>query len=124
MEQFKYGDITRRIIGCAMQVHSALGTGYQEKIYQRALAMEMDKNGLFSAREYEIPIKYKGKLIGTRRVDFFVENKVMVEIKATGKIENVHLTQAKNYLEASQLDTGLLINFGELSLTFKRLFLS
>ena len=103
-----------------MAVHSALGNGFQEVIYQRALQIEMDDQGLSFAREFEMPIHYKNVRIGTRRVDFLVEDKLSVELKAVIKIENVHLAQAINYLEAYNLQVGLLINFGERSLQFKR----
>ena len=117
----KHEEITHSIIGCAMRVHSTLGNGFQEVIYQRALAIEMDYAGLKYKREKEMPIFYRGKNIGTRRVDFFVEDKIMVEIKALVKLEDVHLAQAKNYLEAYNMQIGLLINFGCKSLEFKRI---
>jgi GxxExxY protein len=112
--------LTHRIIGCAMKVHSTLGNGFQEVIYQRCLAIELDKNGIYYEREQNIPIYYDGHNVGTRRADFLVENKVLVEIKALINLDNVHLAQAMNYLEAYQLDVGLLINFGTKSLQFKR----
>ncbi|MCL5031115.1 MAG: GxxExxY protein [Bacteroidetes bacterium] len=118
----KYEDITKRIIGCAMRVHSILGNGFQEVIYQRALAIEMNLEGLAFEREKEMAIFYKGYNIGTRRVDFFVEEKIMVELKAIIKLEDVNLAQAKNYLEAYNMEIGLLINFGAKSLEFKRLY--
>ena len=116
----KHEDITKKIIGSAMQVHSTLGNGFQEVIYQRALAIEMAEQGLGFSREHEMEIVYRGQPIGTRRVDFFVEDAVMVEIKALIKLEDVHLAQAMNYLEAYGLEIGLLINFGAKSLQFKR----
>jgi GxxExxY protein len=115
-----YEDITKRIIGAAMKVHSALGNGFQEVIYQRALEIEMTLDGLTFARELEILIFYREQQIGTRRVDFFVEEKVMVELKAIIKLEDVHLAQAMNYLEAYTMLVGLLLNFGSKSLEFKR----
>lgn len=115
-------DITHKIIGCAMRVHSTLGNGFQEVIYQRALAIEMNINNLSFQREMEMPIFYRDEQIGTRRVDFFVEDCVMVELKAVEKIEDVHKAQAINYLEAYHIADGLLINFGGLSLEFKRLY--
>ncbi len=118
----KYEEITKRIIGCAMQVHSTLGNGFQEVIYQRSLAIEMGMAELQFEREKEMPVIYKGYNVGTRRVDFFVEEKIMVELKALIQLENVHLAQAKNYLEAYNMEVGLLINFGAKSLEFKRLF--
>lgn len=119
-EQYKYSELTSRIIGCAMTVHSALGNGFQEVIYQRALQIELQLNNIAFEREKEMPIYYKGHYLGTRRVDFLVENVVSVELKAIIKLEDVHLAQAINYLEAYDLEVGLLINFGARSLDFKR----
>jgi GxxExxY protein len=121
MKEYQYSDITQKIIGCGMKVHRTLGNGFQEVIYQRCLALEMEKQGLGFIREQEQTIYYEGVDVGTRRVDFFVENKVLVELKAVIKLENVHLAQAINYLEAFNLPVGLLINFGSTSLEFKRL---
>ena len=115
-----FEELTRRIIGCAMKVHSALGNGFQEVIYQRAFEIEMAYEDLESQRELEMPIFYRENQIGTRRVDFFVEGKIMVELKAIIKLEDVHLAQAMNYLEAYKMEIGLLINFGSKSLEFKR----
>lgn len=121
----KFQDITEKIIGCAFEVHKFLGNGFQEVIYQRALVLEMSSAGLSFDRELEMPIYYKRfeKPIGTRRADFVVESKVMVEIKAVINLEDVHLAQALNYLKAYRLEVGLLINFGAKSLEFKRLIL-
>lgn len=116
----KYEDLTYKIIGCAMEVHKQLGNGFQEVIYQRALAIEMSMQGIEFSREHEMKIHYKGFEIGTRRVDFFVEDKIMVEIKALTNLEDVHLAQAMNYVEAYGLEIGLLINFGAKSLQHKR----
>ncbi len=121
-DTLKYDDITRKIIGCAMQVHTILGNGFQEVIYQRALEIEMAEQALSFGREVEMPIFYKGQQIGTRRVDFFVEGLIMVELKAIIELQDVHLAQAINYLEAYTMEIGLLINFGSKSLTFKRLY--
>lgn len=115
-------NITHKIIGCAMQVHNTLGNGFQELIYQRALAIELSFNGLTFEREKEMPIFYRDEQIGTRRVDFFVENCIMVELKALELLEAVHKAQAINYLEAYNVADGLLINFGGLSLDFKRVY--
>jgi GxxExxY protein len=104
-----------------MEVHRVLGNGFQEVIYQRALAQEMGEQGISFSREYEMTIHYKGIEIGTRRVDFLVDETVSVEIKALAQLESVHLAQALNYLEAYNLEVGLLINFGAKSLEFKRL---
>lgn len=114
-------DLTYKIIGCAMKVHNYLGNGFQEVIYQRALEIEFRKANIQYARELEIPIIYEEQEIGTRRVDFLVENEVLVELKALTKLEDVHLAQGLNYLVAYQLDKGLLINFGAQSLEVKRL---
>jgi GxxExxY protein len=120
--EMMYENITKRIIGCAMKVHSTLGNGFQEVIYQRALEIEMHINGLKFEREKEMAVMYRKYQIGTRRVDFFVEDKIMVELKALIQLENVHLAQGKNYLEAFNMEIGLLINFGSKSLEFKRLY--
>jgi GxxExxY protein len=120
-EQYKYSELTGKIIGCAMKVHSGLGNGFQEVIYQRALEIEMADSGLSFSREHEMPIYYKNHQIGTRRVDFLVEGVVSVELKAITTLEDVHLAQAINYLEAYDLEVGLLINFGAKSLQHKRL---
>ncbi len=119
-EKYKYSELTGKIIGCAMKVHSALGNGFQEVIYQRCMAIEMEKQNLLFARELEMTIYYDNTDVGTRRADFLVENKIIVELKAITKLEDVHLAQAINYLEAYKLETGLLINFGSRSLEFKR----
>ena len=120
-EQYKYSELTSKIIGCAMTVHKTLGNGFQEVIYQRALEIEMRLAGISFTREHEMPIFYREEAIGTRRVDFLVEGLISVELKAITKLEDVHLSQAINYLEAYNLEIGLLINFGETSLNFKRL---
>lgn len=117
----KYADITEKIIGCAFTVHGTLGNGFQEVIYQRALEIELNKGGLHFQREYEMPIWYDGYNIGSRRVDFLVEQKISVELKAIIQLQAVQLAQAMNYLEAYNLEIGLLINFGAKSLAYKRL---
>lgn len=118
----KYEELTHKIIGCAMKVHNTLGSGFQEVIYQRALAIEMHKQGVAFQREMEMDIFYEGYKIGTRRVDFFVENTIMLELKALSQLEDVHLAQAMNYCQAYNLPIGLLINFGGKSLEFKRVY--
>jgi len=126
MKNLKYSDITEKIIGASFEVHSFLGNGFQEVIYQRALAYEFRVKGLEFAREISQNIYYKNlpEPIGTRRADFVVEDKVLVELKAVKALEDVHLAQALNYLKAYRLEVGLLINFGSKSLTFKRLILT
>jgi len=118
---YKHSELASKVIGCAMRVHSALGNGFQEVIYQRALQIEMSLADIPFSREFEMPIYYRNNRIGTRRVDFLVDGLLSVELKATTKLEDVHFAQAINYLEAYNLETGLLINFGERSLNFKRL---
>ena len=120
--QYKYSELTGRIIGSAMEVHKLLGNGFQEVIYQRALGKEMSIQGLVFNREFEMPIFYKDERIGTRRVDFFVEEKIMVELKAVSTLDDLHLAQAMNYLEAYNLPIGLLINFGSKSMQQKRVY--
>ncbi len=120
-KEYKHSELTGKIIGCAMKVHSTLGNGFQEVIYQRALAIEFSLENIAFEREFEMPIFYRNEHIGTRRVDFLVEGEISVELKARTKLEDVHFAQAINYLEAYNLEIGLLINFGETSLNFNRL---
>ena len=120
-EKYKYSELTAKIIACAITVHKTLGNGFQEVIYQRALEIEMQVAGINFKREFEMPIYYRGQHIGTRRVDFLVDDVVSVELKALSALEKVHFAQAINYLEAYNLEVGLLINFGETTLNFKRL---
>jgi len=117
----RYGELTEKIIGASMEVHRILGTGFQELIYQRALEKEFQNVSLNFQREFKMEIYYKGDRIGGRRVDFLVENCIMVELKAVLNFEDVHIAQAMNYLEAYKLEIGLLINFGAKSLQFKRI---
>lgn len=119
-EKYPLSNLTGKIIKCAIEVHNHLGNGFQEVIYQRALSIEFALQNIPFEREFEMPLFYKGEQIGTRRVDFFIDGKVMVEIKAVIQLEEVHLAQAINYLEAYKMDVGLLINFGSKSLDFKR----
>lgn len=119
--ELKYKNITEKIIGAAMKVHSILGNGFQEVIYQRALALQMQSENISFIRECNMPVFYLEQPIGERRVDFLVEDKICVELKALINLEPVHFAQARNYLEAFNLEIGLLINFGEMSLAFKRL---
>ncbi len=116
-----YWDVTEKIIGVSMKIHRELGNGFQEVIYQRCLEIELKKLGLSHEREKEQPIYYEGISVGTRRVDFLVEEKILIELKALINLERVHLAQAINYLEAFKLDVGLLINFGATSLQYRRL---
>jgi GxxExxY protein len=117
-----HSDVSGKIIACAMAVHGSLGNGFQELVYHRALEIELRHAGLRFESEKEMHVYYRGERIAGRRVDFWVENCMTVEIKAVAKLENVHLAQAMNYLEAYQLKTGLLINFGARSLEFRRVY--
>jgi GxxExxY protein len=119
-QEYLYSDLTEVIIGCAMKVHSSIGRGFPEYIYQRALAIELSKTSLEIKKEMEWPVYYDGQLIGKRRVDFMVNDKVLIEIKAVAVYESSHLNQIINYLQAFQIPVGLLINFGKEKLEFKR----
>ncbi len=118
--KYPASDLTGKIIGAAMEVHNHLGNGFQEVVYQRALAIEFTLRNISFEREKVMELSYKGHDIGTRRADFLIEDQIMVEIKAIKELEDVHLAQAINYLEAFSLETGLLLNFGHTRLQFKR----
>jgi len=115
-------ELTYKINGCAMKVHNTLGNGFQEVIYQRCLAIELERAGISFIREQEHTIYYEGIEVGTRRADFIIEERVVVELKAVVSLEDVHLAQAKNYVVAYDKPIGLLINFGSNSLQFKKVF--
>ena len=118
----QYDELTYKVIGCAMKVHNVLGNGFQEVIYQRCLAIELEKAQVSFMREVEQTIYYDGVDVGTRRADFVVEEKIIVELKALINLEDVHLAQAKNYVVAYDFPIGLLINFGAVSLQYKKVF--
>ena len=126
MNVYKYSEITERIIGCSLKVHTFLGNGFQEVVYQRSLEMEFIQSKLDFAREIEMEIFYRDfpQSVGTRRADFIVKEKVLVELKAVTSLNNIHMAQVLNYLKAYRLEVGLLLNFGEPSLKVKRLILS
>ena len=115
-------ELTYRVIGCAMKVHGTLGPGFQEVIYQRALAIEMGRAGIDFGREVEQAIFYDGVEIGSRRADFIVGNRVVVELKALSALENLHLAQVRNYVVAYGFELGLLLNFGALKLEYRRIY--
>lgn len=119
--EYKDGNITSGIIAAAMEVHNNLGCGFPEVIYQRAMQYEFNNRNINAQQETEVPIHYKDTILGTRRVDFLVEGRICVELKAVSMLEDVHLAQALNYLEAFNLEIGLLLNFGSPSLQIKRL---
>ncbi|MBD0296124.1 MAG: GxxExxY protein [Flavisolibacter sp.] len=121
---FKYSDITEKIIGCAMRVHQKMKNGYPEVIYQRCMAIEFQRAGLNYRQEVEMSVFYDNICVGRRRVDFLVEEKVSVELKAISNLTNENLAQALNYLEAQHLEVGLLLNFGAPSLQFKKAYQS
>jgi len=120
--EYQHSGITSEIIAAAFEVHKELGCGFQEVIYQRSLALEFNIRKLSFAREVEMPVYYKSSEVGLRRVDFLVSSIISVELKALTRLEDVHLAQALNYLEAFNLEVGLLINFGAKSLEVKRLY--
>ena len=117
-----YREITGKIIGCAMKVHNKMGSGYREKIYSRCLAIELERAGLNFQSEVDYPIEYDGIVVGKRIVDYIVESKVPLELKAIKELTDKELNEGLNYLESHNMETGLLINFGGESLEFKRLF--
>lgn len=122
MGSSQFDEITYKVNGCAMKVHNVLGNGFQEVIYQRCLAIELERASLGYQREEEHTIFYEGIEVGTRRADFVVEEKIIVELKAVISLEDVHLAQAKNYVVAYDKPVGLLINFGSRSLQFKKIY--
>ena len=117
---YTHSVLTENIIGCAMRVHGALGNGFPELVYQRSLEVEMKHAGLVSQREIDRTVYYRDEVVGVRRVDFLVADVVLVELKATHELTTLHHAQIINYLKAFRLEVGLLINFGEKSLQFKR----
>lgn len=114
--------LTYKVIGCAMKVHNIQGPGFQEVIYQRSLAMELERASISFMREQEQLVFYDGIEVGTRRVDFVIADQIIVELKALVKLEDVHIAQAKNYTVAYDFPIGLLINFGGKSLEYKRMY--
>jgi GxxExxY protein len=123
-KRYKYSDITEKIIRCAMNVHNYFGSGFPEIIYQRALEKEFEKNGLKFQKEIEQPVFYYNEKIGSRRVDFLVEGVILLELKAVTELTSYYFSQILNYIKAFNLEVGLLINFGEKSLRFKRFVLN
>ncbi|MFI5145200.1 MAG: GxxExxY protein [Ignavibacteria bacterium] len=111
--------LTEKIIGCAFTVHKKLGSGFLEKVYENALAIELKNNGLKAEQQYPIPVKYDEYLVGDYYADILVENEIVVEIKAVENLNKKHEAQVVNYLNGTGLDIGLLINFGE-SVEIKR----
>ena len=112
--------LTETVIGCAMKVHRSLGAGFLESVYANALAHELGKAGISYQRETAINVVYDNTVVGEFRSDFQVENKLIIELKAVEALSPVHEVQVVNYLTATNLNAGLLINFGSSSLQFKR----
>lgn len=122
MNEDNFDQLTQKIIDCAMEIHQQMGTDFQEVVYQRALSIELFKQGILYARELEMKSNHKGKDVGKRQIDFLIETKVMLEIKALEKLKKVHEAHAINYCEAYKISDGLLIHFGQTSLQFHRLY--
>jgi len=120
-DEYKYSEITGKTIGCAMKVHQKMRNGYQELIYHRCLLIEFKKENIAFQEEVELPIFYEGNEVGKRRVDFLIDKKVVLEIKAVSELNDTHLAQALNYLEGLNLEIGLLLNFRSKSLEVKRI---
>ena len=116
----RFNKLTETVIGCAMRVHTELGSGFPEIIYQRALSVELNQAGITFQGEVHLPVFYKQTSIGARRADFLVEGQVLVELKATSDLVALNSAQIINYLKAYRLEVALLINFGAASLQFKR----
>jgi GxxExxY protein len=119
--EYKYSEITEGIIGCALRVHQTMRNGYPEIIYNNCLILEFKKASIDFQNEVHLPIFYEGVQVGKRRIDFLIENRVVLEIKAVTELNDAHLAQALNYLEGLNLEIGLLLNFGSKSLEIKRL---
>lgn len=117
--EYKHSDITEIVIGCAMKVHNSLGKGFPEIIYQRAFLIELNKTELLIEREIEQTIYYEDHVVGKRRVDFLINKIILVETKAISELDNSCINQILNYIEAFNLEIGLLINFGKDRLEFK-----
>ena len=119
-----HAELSERILGCCIKVHKALGPGFLEKIYEEALCLELGKTGLKYERQKPVFILYAGKLIGEHRLDLIIENSVVVELKASAGIEDVHLATARSYLKATSLQLALVINFARPTLDIKRVILT
>jgi GxxExxY protein len=120
-DEYKYSELTGKILGCSMEVHKELGYGFPEIVYQRALEIELKKQNIKFKKENDVTIYYKDIIVGKRRVDFLVEEIIPVEIKVISILEEKKINQILNYLYAFKLEIGLIINFGGASLQFKRL---
>ncbi len=112
-EKYQHKELTEKIIKCVFEVHNILGSGFLEKVYENALVEELQENGLKAISQMQISVLYKGKNVGEYTSDIVVEDKIIIEIKAVEKIIDIHELQIKNYLKATGLEVGLLINFGK-----------
>ena len=119
-DEYLYSDLTKAIIGAALTVHKTLGPGFPEKIYQKALQEEFRKQNISFVREKQIKVFYEGKDVGYTVVDFFVYDKIIVELKAAKLILDVHTKQVIGYLKTTSLKLGLVLNFGKSKLEIKR----
>ena len=120
---YKHIDLTEKIIGCAYKVYNELGAGFIEKVYENALMIELKNEGLAAQQQYPVKVYYKGNLIGDYVADIVVEDRVIVELKAVSQLTKAHEVQLVNYLKATRLEVGLLINFGD-QISSKRKVLS
>ena len=120
MEDYKHSELTGKIIGCAMKVHRVIGPGFPEIIYMRCLLIELKKSGLSCEAEIEKDIYYEGIKVGSRRLDLLINNTVIVELKAVTEVEPLFYNQIINYLKIFKIEIGLLINFGNTNLQYKR----
>ena len=121
IEAEKYNDLTYKIIGAAMEVHNHLGPGHSEGVYQKALEYELISQGIAFEAQRPVQIDYKGEQVGLRYLDFVVEDKVIVEIKATSESSSLFMWQVLYYFAATDYPVALLMNFGTQTLEYKRL---
>ncbi|MFN3166613.1 MAG: GxxExxY protein [Phycisphaeraceae bacterium] len=114
-------DLTERVIGCAFAVSNTLGAGFLEKVYENALALDLRRAGLAVEQQHPVRVFYHGEVVGDYVADLFVDQRLIIEIKAVKAIDPVHVAQCINYLRASQFHVGLLLNFGKPTLEVRRL---
>jgi len=112
-KSLKYTDLTEQIISCAYEVHRVLGSSYKKKVYENALVEELLRRGLLAEPQKGIVVRYKGTVVGDYVADIIVENVIIIELKALEKLHDIHEIQLKNYLKATGVEIGLLINFGK-----------
>ena len=116
----EHDDLTRRIIGCAYRVYNAMGYGFLESVYENCLLIELRATGLRVENQVPIKVRYQGQVVGEFVVDLLVDDRVIVELKAVRTLLMIHEVQLVNYLKATGIDTGLLLNFGEQRVEVKR----